>query len=121
MFLLVSLICHSQLESHHNRSLGLLGVPKVALDHDFHTAGAVPSVCFLIDIPEDSKDSFHDGSLHQGVKPPTSSHFSYFFLILIEIPTFSYLFGIFAGFKVDAGHQVSYFFTFSPLLSPIFD
>ena len=42
----------------HNRSLGLLGVPKVALDHDFHTAGAVPSVCFLIDILKIAKIHF---------------------------------------------------------------
>ena len=34
------------------------------LDHDFHIAGAVPSVCVIIDIPKDSKDSFHDGKVH---------------------------------------------------------
>ena len=35
----------------------------MALDHDFHVA-----VCKIIDIAEDSKDSFHDGKVHVIVK-----------------------------------------------------
>ena len=45
------------------RSLRLVSVANMALDHDFQIAGAVPSVCVIIDIPEDSKDSFHDGNV----------------------------------------------------------
>ena len=42
--------------------------PVVALDHDFHVAGLVPSVCFVVDIPPTSKDSFYRGKVHVGVK-----------------------------------------------------
>ena len=35
----------------HHRSLGLLAAPSTSLDHDFHVAGVVPSVCVLVDIP----------------------------------------------------------------------
>ena len=38
----------------------VVSIANMALDHDFHMAGAVPSVCVIIDTPKDSKDSFHD-------------------------------------------------------------
>ena len=50
------------------RSLRLVSVANMALDHDFHIASAVPSVCVIIDIPKDSKDSFHGGKVHVTVK-----------------------------------------------------
>ena len=40
----------------------------VALDHDFHVAGIVPSVCFMIDIQGNPRDSFYNGTVHVGVK-----------------------------------------------------
>lgn len=40
----------------------------VALDHDFHVAGIVPSVCFNVSIPESIHDSFYIGSVHLTVK-----------------------------------------------------
>ena len=46
----------------------LVSVANMALDHDFHTTGAVPSVCVITDMPKDSKDSFHDGKVHVIVK-----------------------------------------------------
>ena len=48
-------------------------------------------------------------NLDQGVKSPTFSHFFYFFLLLIEIPTFSYFSGFFCRFQAGAGHQVLIF------------
>ena len=50
------------------RSLRLVSVANMALDHDFHIVGAVPSVCVIVVIPEDSEDSFHDGKVHVTVK-----------------------------------------------------
>ena len=50
------------------RSLRLVCVANMAMDHDFHIAGAMPTVCMIIDIPEDNKDSFHDGKVHVTVK-----------------------------------------------------
>ena len=50
------------------RSLRLVSVANMALDHNFHIAGAVPSVCVIIDIHKDSKDSFHGGKVHVTVK-----------------------------------------------------
>ena len=40
----------------------------VALDHDFHVAGIVPSVYFAVSIPESIHDSFYRGSVHVTVK-----------------------------------------------------
>ena len=40
----------------------------VALDHDFHVGGIIPSVCFMNDIPENPKDSFYNGLLYVTVK-----------------------------------------------------
>ena len=46
----------------HNRSLVALDGPQlVALDHDFHVHGIVPSVAFVVNIPEMPTDSFFDG------------------------------------------------------------
>ena len=50
------------------RSLRLVSIANMALDHDFHIAGAVPSVCVIIGITKDSKDSFHNGMVHVTVK-----------------------------------------------------
>lgn len=53
--------------AHHG---GLVSDPRqnLALDHDFHVAGIVPSVCFVVDVPENSKDSFYNGTVHVTVK-----------------------------------------------------
>ena len=41
----------------HNRSLVPLNGPQMlALDHDFHLHGIVPSVAFVIDVSEDPLD-----------------------------------------------------------------
>ena len=46
----------------HNRSLMSLDSPQLlALDHDFHIHGSVPSVAFFIDTPETTTDSFFAG------------------------------------------------------------
>ena len=50
------------------RSLRLVSVANMTLDHDFHIAGAVPSVWVIIDISKDSKDSFHEGKVYVTVK-----------------------------------------------------
>ena len=69
VFQLENLDSHSLVELRvQQRSLRLVSVANMALDHDFHIAGAVPSVCVIIDIPKDSKDSFHDGKVHVTVK-----------------------------------------------------
>ena len=46
----------------HNRSLVCSGSQLLALDHDFHIHGIVPSVAFFIDIPECVSDSFFRGN-----------------------------------------------------------
>lgn len=53
--------------AHHGGLVGT-GGKIVALDHDFHLAGLVPSVCFQIEIPENSDDSFYDGTVFVTVK-----------------------------------------------------
>ena len=52
----------------HNRSMVAAGTQLAAADHDFHIAGIVPSVDFLIDIPESVSDSFYQGSIHATLK-----------------------------------------------------
>jgi hypothetical protein len=52
----------------HNRSLVPNNVKLVALDHDFHIHGAVPSVLFNVDIPVETSDSFYEGTIHVTVK-----------------------------------------------------
>lgn len=42
--------------------------PLLSLNHDFHICGLVPSVCLLVDIPNDIKGSFHHGNVHITVK-----------------------------------------------------
>ncbi|XP_053379602.1 uncharacterized protein LOC128548528 isoform X2 [Mercenaria mercenaria] len=41
---------------------------NLAMDHDFHIAGIVPSVCFMINIPTSHNDSFYNGLVHVTVK-----------------------------------------------------
>ena len=42
----------------HNRSLAPVDDPLLsAMDHDFHLAGIIPSVAFILDIPCDPADS----------------------------------------------------------------
>ena len=49
----------------HNRSLTATSESTLlALDHDFHICGFVPSVIFDIHIPENPKDSFYQGLPH---------------------------------------------------------
>ena len=46
----------------HNRSLLPVHGPQLqALDHDFHLHGIVPSVAFVIDLPEHESDTFFRG------------------------------------------------------------
>ena len=46
----------------HNRSLVNVDGPQLqALDHDFHLHGIVPSVAFVIDLPDQESDSFFRG------------------------------------------------------------
>lgn len=62
----------------HNRALVPDGVKIAGLHHDFHIHGAVPSVLFHVNIPENVADSFYDGTLHVTVKDkvfqPSSAH-----------------------------------------------
>ena len=62
----------------HNRSLVPLDGPQlVALDHDFHINGIVPSVTFVVDVPEKPSDSFFNGqafvTLKDKVNQPSSA------------------------------------------------
>ena len=41
---------------------------SVAMDHDFHVAGIIPSVCFMVDIPKNPRDSFYNDLIHVTVK-----------------------------------------------------
>lgn len=52
----------------HNKSLTLASTKLSALDHDFHIHGAIPSVMFTVDIPENHLDSFYKGSVDVTVK-----------------------------------------------------
>ena len=48
----------------HNCSLAPVhGSILSALDHDFHLAGVVPSVAFVLDIPDSPSDSFFNGKV----------------------------------------------------------
>ena len=48
----------------HNHSLASLEGPNLsALDHDFHLAGIVPSVAFVLDLPGNPLDSFFNGGV----------------------------------------------------------
>lgn len=53
----------------HNHSLVPLDGPQlVALDHDFHINGIVPSVAFVVDVPENHSDSFFNGHAYVTLK-----------------------------------------------------
>ena len=56
----LSMIHNPALVSGNNRLL--------SLDHDFHICGIVPSVCLIVDIPEDVQGSFHHGNVHITIK-----------------------------------------------------
>jgi hypothetical protein len=59
----------SALLRHHNRSLTTKdNTTIVALDHDYHVCGLVPSVTFKVNIPEDPRDSFYQGNVYIHVK-----------------------------------------------------
>lgn len=45
----------------HIRSLIPNSAQLVAVDHDFHIHGIVPSVYFVVNIPESAQDSFYSG------------------------------------------------------------
>ena len=53
--------------AHHGGLVGSEG-KIVSLDHDFHLAGLIPSVCFHINIPENPDDSFYDGDVYVTLK-----------------------------------------------------
>ena len=62
----------------HNGSLVSVDSPQLlALDHDFHAYGLVPSVAFFVTTPEQSCDSFFDGqafvTLKDKVTQPSSA------------------------------------------------
>ena len=62
----------------HNHSLVSLDGPRLlALDHDFHIHGIVPSVTFVVDTPEKPTDSFFNGqpfvSFKDKVTQPSSA------------------------------------------------
>ena len=51
-----------------NRSFELVGTSNVSLDHHFHVAGVVPSVCILVDNLKNNSHSSHNGIIHVVVK-----------------------------------------------------
>ena len=52
----------------HNRSLVGLDGQMVALDHDWHVGGLIPSVLFMSDIPENAEESFYRGKVFETTK-----------------------------------------------------
>lgn len=52
----------------HNKVLVPVDGPLAALDHDWHTAGVVPSVAFIAEIPESASDSFYNGKIYVTTK-----------------------------------------------------
>ena len=53
----------------HNKSLVSTSGPKnLALGHDFHVFGIVPSVAFVADIPSSAQESFFQGKPYVTVK-----------------------------------------------------
>ena len=61
----------------HNRSLVLTSASLTALDRDFHIHDIVPSVAFIVNIPESVNDSFYSGrafvTLKDKVLQPSSA------------------------------------------------
>ena len=51
---------------HHG--LTVSGQQLLSLDHDYHVGGIIPSVCFIVNIPKNEKDSFYNGEVHVTVK-----------------------------------------------------
>ena len=63
----------------HNRSLAPLDGPVLsAMDHDFHLAGIIPSVAFVLDIPDNPADSFFNGRVFVTCKDKIFEHSSPF-------------------------------------------
>ena len=53
----------------HHKGLTVLGQHGLlCLDHDYHVACIVPSVCFQVDIPEHQRDSWYNGQVYLTVK-----------------------------------------------------
>lgn len=53
----------------HNRGLvSSTGSRLLTLDHDFHICGIIPSVCLMVDIPDNARGSFYRGDLHITLK-----------------------------------------------------
>ena len=53
----------------HNKSLVIASGPKnLALNHDFHVFGLVPSVAFVVDIPSSAKESIFQGKPYVTLK-----------------------------------------------------
>ena len=52
----------------HHQGMTIAGKGLLCLDHDYHVGGIVPSVCFLVDIPEHRGESFYNGEVHVTVK-----------------------------------------------------
>lgn len=61
----------------HHRGLTVMGQRGwLRLYHDYHVAGLVPSVCFVIDIPSHPRDSWYNGHVHVTVKDKVLQVFS---------------------------------------------
>lgn len=57
----------------HNKSIvPLNGQGPVALDHDYHVCGIVPSVSFFVEVPELPSDSFYNGKAFVACKDTVS-------------------------------------------------
>ncbi len=52
----------------HHRALVPVGSTLGASDHDFHVNGLVPSIDFIVNIPENCNDSFYRGDIHVTLK-----------------------------------------------------
>ena len=53
----------------HNRAIAPASGPRlVAIDHDVHIGGLVPSVTLVTDIPMDANDSFYSGEVYVTTK-----------------------------------------------------
>ena len=68
-YLLESLAFQYQPELEVNRSIVLAeGPDPSALGHNFHVHGVVPSVTFVVNIPESANDSFYQGKAYVRLK-----------------------------------------------------
>ena len=74
----------------HNCSIVVAEGPSPgALDHDFHVKGVVPSVSFVVDIPESSKDSFYQGKAFVCLKDKGHSAFVSLCVMVLNYQNFS--------------------------------